>query len=218
VTIAYDDADASNGSYVTGFDALGSSISFVNKNGASSIVIRYKSDVNSELSLNLSMQNNVDHPEDIKTDDIGKFSFPATGGSYKIKTMNVNVVDAMTVTFKKDADDSVDSTFKMDSIAFSDKYEAEAAELVTPAEVTEGNAASNGQFVRFFGGDGSSVTFENVKAGNQLNIGYTCESVDGNPGIARLYMAALGDGDNFVYRQDVTFKPTGSWDVTSLRE
>lgn len=205
-----EDLNASGNMAVTGFGDVGASISFSNQNGASSVQFTYKSDNDAKISVYLKYKNHVDL-DTTAMDKVGTLEFPATGGEYRTESINANVLGFMDVVLIKEETDTADSTFYLDYISFSDHYEAESAKLSGGAAVNyegEGSSALSKKQVIGTGVQGSSVTFEQVKAGNRLIIGYTCEPMAAESTYS-LYIAE--NGTDYQYSQTLTFEPTGSW-------
>ncbi|WP_123041805.1 carbohydrate-binding domain-containing protein [Cohnella candidum] len=202
------DTGASGGVGMGGFGNDGGFISFLNKNGASSLVVRYKSDAAAELTVYAKYRDDVDDASVYRTDELGVLKLPATGGVYRTAALNAYIRDGMQIIVRKEAANAADASLVIDYASFSDKLEAEAAVLGGSAEAHDEGAnstASNGRQVIATGETGASVEFDHVKAANRLAIGYTAE----NAGQYSLYIAK--PGEPYAFSQKVTFDPTGSW-------
>lgn len=208
--LEYDTA-ASGGAAMTGFAADGSFISFTNKNGASSVAVRYKSDTDAAFTVYAKYRDNVDDATIFKTDTLGVVNLPATGGEYRTAVLNAYIRDGMQIILKKEAGQAADGSLIVDYVGFSDKMEAEAAVIGGGAaahyEGEASPASSQGQVIAT-GGEGAYVEFDHVKAANRLVIGYTNEAVE-TASQYSLYVAK--PGEDFKFAQKVTFAPTGSW-------
>ncbi|SDW47886.1 S-layer homology domain-containing protein [Paenibacillus sp. CF384] len=205
------DEDASSGAGMTGFGADGSYIAFLNKNGASSLSVRYKAAADFEFTVYAKYRDNVDDASIYKTDTLGVLKLPATGNVYRMAVLNAYIRDGMQIILKKETQNAVDASLVVDDIGFSDKMEAESAILsggATAHDEGPGSSASNQMQVIGTDVQGASVTFEHVKAANRLIIGYTGENT-GTTSQFSLYLAK--PGQDFVFSQKVTFDPTGSW-------
>ncbi|REE66650.1 hypothetical protein A8990_14918 [Paenibacillus taihuensis] len=205
------DSDASSVAGMTGFGADGSYIAFLNKNGASSLSVRYKAAADSEFTVYARYRDNVDDASIYKTDLLGVLKLPATGHVFRTAVLNAYIRDGMQIILKKESQNSADASLIVDDIGFNDKLEAESAILSGGATANDegpGSSASNQMQVIGTGSQGASVTFEHVKAANRLIIGYTGENT-GTTSQFSLYMAK--PGEDFVFSQKIMFDPTGSW-------